>query len=148
MTGLPVMRQPLQILFLVLVTDLPPAIALGVEPGEAGIMDERPRPKTQPVVEPWMWKGIVVNGLVLSACIMATYVVALDAYAGAFQQEAITGVKGDYRETCNIWARGAMWSYEKYECDFDDGGKYAGFDDSGRRTLGIILSEVSTLQMS
>ena len=28
-----VMRTPLQILFLILVTDLPPSIALGMEPG-------------------------------------------------------------------------------------------------------------------
>ncbi len=46
--GLPIMRVPLQILFLVLVTDLPPAIALGVEPAEPGIMDKKPRPKEQP----------------------------------------------------------------------------------------------------
>lgn len=30
-----VMRTPLQILFLILVTDLPPSIALGMEPGHA-----------------------------------------------------------------------------------------------------------------
>lgn len=29
-----VMRTPLQILFLILVTDLPPSIALGMEPGD------------------------------------------------------------------------------------------------------------------
>jgi len=57
--GLPIMRQPLQILFLVLVTDLPPAIALGVEPAEDGIMSHKPRPKTQPVVLPWMWRVAV-----------------------------------------------------------------------------------------
>eukprot|EP00435_Cladocopium_sp_Y103_P010272 s1159_g2.t1 len=32
--GIPVMRTPLQILFLILVTDLPPSIALGMEPGD------------------------------------------------------------------------------------------------------------------
>merc|ERR1711998_388897 len=32
--GIPVMRTPLQILFLILVTDLPPSIALGMEPAE------------------------------------------------------------------------------------------------------------------
>ena len=43
--GIPVMRTPLQILFLILVTDLPPSIALGMEPGEANILKMRPRPK-------------------------------------------------------------------------------------------------------
>merc|ERR1712216_390825 len=37
LVSFPVMRQPLQILFLILVTALPPSIALGFEPGEAGI---------------------------------------------------------------------------------------------------------------
>merc|ERR1712157_692758 len=54
-----IMRVPLQILFLVLVTDLPPAIALGVEPAEPGIMDKKPRPKEQPVIMKWMWITIV-----------------------------------------------------------------------------------------
>ena len=87
--GLPIMREPLQILFLVLVTDLPPAIALGVEPAEPNIMDKKPRPKEQPVVMPWMWRCIIANGLVMTVGIMSTYVVALDAYAGAFMQERI-----------------------------------------------------------
>ena len=39
--GVPVMRTPLQILFLILVTDLPPSIALGMEPGEPGILKLR-----------------------------------------------------------------------------------------------------------
>merc|ERR1712188_294385 len=40
--GLPIMRTPLQILFLILVTDLPPAVALGMEPGSKTILKERP----------------------------------------------------------------------------------------------------------
>ena len=48
--GLPVMRTPLQILFLILVTDLPPAIALGMEPGHKELMTRPPRPKEEPIV--------------------------------------------------------------------------------------------------
>ncbi|KAJ8604654.1 hypothetical protein CTAYLR_006531 [Chrysophaeum taylorii] len=102
-SGLPIMRQPLQILFLVLVTDLPPAIALGVEPGEKGIMTQKPRPKTQPVVLPWMWRCIVANGMILTVCIMATYLLALHAYAGSFYQDDIIR---DTRKSCLIWSRG------------------------------------------
>jgi len=78
--GCPIMRTPLQILFLILVTDLPPAIALGMEPGDPNIMKERPRPKTQPIILMWMWQSIIVNGLVLSAAIIITYLIALDYY--------------------------------------------------------------------
>merc|ERR1719401_550194 len=78
--GLPVMRTPLQILFLILVTDLPPSIALGMEPGEATILKERPRPKEEPVVLMWMWISMVLNGAVLSAVIIAVYIIALLNY--------------------------------------------------------------------
>merc|ERR1719262_2030611 len=45
--GMPVMRTPVQILFLILVTDLPPSIALGVEPAEKSILKAQPRPKNE-----------------------------------------------------------------------------------------------------
>jgi magnesium-transporting ATPase (P-type) len=113
--GLPIMREPLQILFLVLVTDLPPAIALGVEPAEPNIMDKKPRPKEQPVVMPWMWRCIVANGLVMTVGIMSTYVVALDAYAGAFMQERIKP-KANWRDRnkCRVW-RNNFFSYKTYK---------------------------------
>jgi len=77
---LPIMRTPLQILFLILVTDLPPSIALGVEPGEPGILNLKPRPKTEPIILSWMWLSITVNGMILSAVIIGVYLVSLDHY--------------------------------------------------------------------
>ena len=38
-----------RILFLILVTDLPPSIALGMEPGERNILEQPPRPKEEPI---------------------------------------------------------------------------------------------------
>ncbi|CAE7208424.1 unnamed protein product, partial [Symbiodinium sp. CCMP2456] len=75
--GIPVMRTPLQILFLILVTDLPPSIALGVEPGEANILKMRPRPKDEPIVLNWMWLAMVMNGMVLTTVIVGVYLVSL-----------------------------------------------------------------------
>merc|ERR1711959_279924 len=54
------------ILFLILVTDLAPSIALGLEPGQRGIMKERPGPKKQPILLPWMWLITVVNSIILA----------------------------------------------------------------------------------
>merc|ERR1719333_294561 len=73
----PVMRTPLQILFLILVTDLPPSIALGVEPGEPGILKLRPRPKKEPIMLGWMWLSSTINGLILTMVIAAIYFVSL-----------------------------------------------------------------------
>ena len=89
----PVMRQPLQILFLILVTDLPYSIALGFEPGEALTMKRNPRPKSQPVVTVWMWHRIVVNGVILCVCNFCTYMLCLWAYAGAFATDDIKSIR-------------------------------------------------------
>merc|ERR1719162_1168041 len=78
--GIPVMRTPLQILFLILVTDLPPSIALGMEPGDKSILKVSPRPRDEPVVLPWMWFSMVLNGAVLSVVIIAVYLIALMHY--------------------------------------------------------------------
>merc|ERR1719512_428358 len=89
LVGIPVMRTPLQILFLILVTDLPPSIALGMEPGEATILQDKPRPKDEPVVLMWMWYSMVMNGAVLSLVIIIVYVIALRQYCDGqiFQTE-------------------------------------------------------------
>ncbi|CAD7969765.1 unnamed protein product [Amoebophrya sp. A25] len=89
---MPIMRQPLQILFLILVTDLPPAVALGMEPGSPTIMRDRPRPKRQPIVLTWMWISIVMNGLILSVCIAIVYVWALDYFLGLIWKDDIQKV--------------------------------------------------------
>jgi magnesium-transporting ATPase (P-type) len=107
------MRQPLQILFLILVTDLPPSIALGFEPGEALTMKRAPRPKTQPIVMNWMWRGIVANGLILTVCIFYTYMIALWAYAGAFTSDEITDPT---RTSCAIWEKEKMTPTLKIDC--------------------------------
>jgi potassium/sodium efflux P-type ATPase len=75
--NIPVMRTPLQILFLILVTDLPPSIALGMEKSARNILKERPRPKNERLVLPWMWVGIWMNGSILTACALVVYCLAL-----------------------------------------------------------------------
>mmetsp|Transcript_19825 Transcript_19825/g.50693 ORF Transcript_19825/g.50693 Transcript_19825/m.50693 type:complete len:1086 (+) Transcript_19825:111-3368(+) len=94
--GIPVMRTPLQILFLILVTDLPPSIALGMEPGEAGILKERPRPREEPVVLDWMWLSMVLNGAVLSAVIIVVYILSLMYYCDGKVFQADIAQLDDY----------------------------------------------------
>eukprot|EP00929_Paragymnodinium_shiwhaense_P042837 TRINITY_DN22100_c0_g3_i1.p1 TRINITY_DN22100_c0_g3~~TRINITY_DN22100_c0_g3_i1.p1 ORF type:complete len:331 (-),score=79.58 TRINITY_DN22100_c0_g3_i1:628-1569(-) len=88
--GIPVMRTPLQILFLILVTDLPPSIALGMEPGDKAILNEQPRPKKEPIVLGWMWASINMNGVILSAVIIGIYIASLLYYCdGEYLQTEI-----------------------------------------------------------
>jgi len=72
-----VMRTPVQILFLILVTDLPPSISLGMEPAEKDILKHRPRPKSEPVVLGWMWFNMVMNAAVLSVVVIVVYIFSL-----------------------------------------------------------------------
>merc|ERR1712139_658817 len=87
--AMPVMRTPLQILFLILVTDLAPSIALGLEPGQRGIMREQPRPKKQPILLPWMWLVTVVNSVILAGVILTVYTWALDHYVDELDVDEI-----------------------------------------------------------
>eukprot|EP00929_Paragymnodinium_shiwhaense_P042833 TRINITY_DN22100_c0_g1_i1.p1 TRINITY_DN22100_c0_g1~~TRINITY_DN22100_c0_g1_i1.p1 ORF type:complete len:1070 (-),score=330.22 TRINITY_DN22100_c0_g1_i1:352-3561(-) len=88
--GIPVMRTALQILFLILVTDLPPSIALGKEKGDSSILKQPPRPKKEPIVLNWMWMSIIMNGTILSIVILGVYIVSLRHYCdGLILQEDI-----------------------------------------------------------
>jgi Ca2+-transporting ATPase len=56
-----------QILWLNLVTDGPPALALGVDPADKGLMYQPPRPVGEGVLTPRMWRGIMFVGVVMAA---------------------------------------------------------------------------------
>ena len=56
-----------QILWINLVTDGAPALALGVDRPEAGLMAQPPRPAAERVITGRMWRGIVFVGLVMAA---------------------------------------------------------------------------------
>jgi Ca2+-transporting ATPase len=56
-----------QILWINLVTDGAPALALGVDPADAGIMDQPPRPRREGVITRRMWVGIFFVGAVMAA---------------------------------------------------------------------------------
>src|SRR5688500_12655882 len=55
-----------QILWINLLTDGPPALALGVDPADPGLMEQPPRPAGEGVVTPRMWRGIVFVGVVMA----------------------------------------------------------------------------------
>jgi len=56
-----------QILWINLVTDGAPALALGVDPADEGLMDQPPRPVGEGVLTPRMWRGIVFVGVIMAA---------------------------------------------------------------------------------
>jgi len=52
---------------LIMVTDGLPALALGVDPADDGLMQQPPRPVGEGVLTPRMWGGIVFVGVVMAA---------------------------------------------------------------------------------
>ena len=77
---------PLQILFLNLVTDVFPALALGVGEGDEGTMRRPPRDPSEPVLSRRHWIGIggygvVFAGAVLGALFWATHGLGLEGEA-------------------------------------------------------------------
>ncbi len=55
-----------QILWINLVTDGVPALALGVDPADEGLMRSRPRPASERVITRRMWAGIVLVGVIMA----------------------------------------------------------------------------------
>ena len=63
--GLPIPLLPIHILWINLVTDGLPGLALAVEPEERGIMDRSPRPPQESIFAGGMWQHILWIGLLM-----------------------------------------------------------------------------------
>ncbi|HEY8853259.1 MAG TPA: cation-translocating P-type ATPase [Gemmatimonadaceae bacterium] len=70
-----------QLLWINLVTDGAPALALGVDPPEEDLMRQPPRPNGEPVITGEMWRGIFFNGVVMA---IATLLVLDASLPGGF----------------------------------------------------------------
>jgi Ca2+-transporting ATPase len=56
-----------QLLWINLVTDGAPALALGVDPADPGVMSRPPRPRAERVITRRMWAGIFIVGAIMAA---------------------------------------------------------------------------------
>lgn len=77
LAGLPLPLIPIQILWMNLVTDGLPAIALGVEPGEKDIMQRPPRDPKESIFSRSLHMKIGLTGILISFCAIAVFIVAL-----------------------------------------------------------------------
>ena len=67
---LPVPLLPLQILYLNLVTDIFPALAIGVNRGNDDLMRQPPRPANEPILTREKWIHILIYGLSISIAVV------------------------------------------------------------------------------
>lgn len=75
--GLPSPLTPIQLLWLNLVTDAFPALALGVEPAEPGIMEEDPRDPNASIISGRTRTDLIAQSIFITIAVLAAYVVGL-----------------------------------------------------------------------
>jgi Ca2+-transporting ATPase len=80
MAGLPLPLLPLQILWMNLVTDIFPALALVFEPAEPDIMRRRPRPPDESILSPGFLFLVGWQGSMLAVIALIAYVWAVNLY--------------------------------------------------------------------
>ena len=114
--GWPLPLVPLQLLVLNLITDGAPALALGVEKGDPDIMDQKPRPVGEPIINREMVIGIVVQTVAISLAVLVAFRIGLEtseAYARtmAFATLSISELLRAYTsrsERYSLWAIGVF----------------------------------------
>ena len=84
--GLPVPFAAVHLLFINLLTDSLPAIALGLEPHTDEVMSEKPRPRDEGILTKPFLLSVGVEGLVIAAATIAAFYLGLNAGGAAVGQ--------------------------------------------------------------
>ena len=80
--AMPVPFEAVHLLFINLLTDSLPAIALGLEPHTDAVMEERPRPRNEGILTKSFLASVVTEGLVIAAATIAAFHIGL-SHGGA-----------------------------------------------------------------
>jgi Ca2+-transporting ATPase len=67
----------IQLLWLNLITDGAPALALGTEKGEPDIMNRQPRPPNERIINRFMAKGIIIQTVAITVATLTAYLAGL-----------------------------------------------------------------------
>lgn len=73
--ALPVPFAPVHLLFINLLTDSLPAIALGLEPHNAGVMKEKPRPMNESILTKPFLESVGIEGFVIAVMTMVGFMI-------------------------------------------------------------------------
>lgn len=75
--GLPVPLKPIQLLWLNLLTDAFPALALGMEEKEPNIMEKPPRKPDEPILDKKMQLRIAIQSIFMTVAVLASFMFGL-----------------------------------------------------------------------
>ena len=73
LAGLPAPLTAIQLLWLNLVTDGAPALALAMEKGDPGIMKDKPRAKNEPIINRTMGIGIIIQTITQTTAVLTAF---------------------------------------------------------------------------
>ena len=112
--GLPIPLLPIHILWINLVTDGLPGLALTAEPAERGIMQRPPRPPDESIFAGGMWQHMVWVGLLIGAVSLAAQAWAYESGWAHWQTMVFTvltfsqlaHVLAIRSETESLWRQG------------------------------------------
>ena len=76
--ALPMPFAPVHLLFINLLTDSLPAIAIGMEPQEEGLLNQPPRNPREGILTPAFLLRLLVQGTLIAVCTMTAYHLGLD----------------------------------------------------------------------
>jgi Ca2+-transporting ATPase len=88
LTGSALPILPLQILYLNMLSDVFPALALGVGPGDPEAMKRPPRPRGEPIITRDRWISIGAYGILIAIAVLASFMLAQKLF-GMSAQEAV-----------------------------------------------------------
>ena len=83
LAGLPSPLTAIQLLWLNLITDGAPALALGMEKGDPDTMDRPPRPPEEPIINKSMWLGIAIQTVAITSVTLGAYAIGLHVHPDA-----------------------------------------------------------------
>jgi Ca2+-transporting ATPase len=77
LAGLPSPLTAIQLLWLNLITDGAPALALAMEKGDPDIMDQKPRAKSEPIINRSMGLGILIQTIAQTSAVLTAFIFGL-----------------------------------------------------------------------
>lgn len=136
--GLPEGLIPVQLLWVNLVTDGPPATALGFNPPDPDVMEKRPRSNKDSLITPWVLFRYCVIGLYVGFATVGVFVVwyTHSAFLGIDLSKdghtTVSYAQLSHWDECRAWngfradpytAGSMVFSFEQDPCDYFEGGK-------------------------
>ena len=91
--GLPVPFAPVHLLFINLLTDSLPAIAIGMEPTDESLLKEKPRDPNESILNKHFFQKIIGQGALIAIVVMVAYYMGLEtsaAHASTFAFATLT----------------------------------------------------------